>query len=132
MSVWTKTEPSPSPTGPWFKAFVKKLKAWLEGLFAETRHRADGEMYRDPAGIPPALHASHESETLAAGGDSLQEYDPLADWTALVAEGAPELLIAPEEGGTPWQRAPEASPEVIENLEDATNPSRLFADWAPI
>src|SRR5262249_11491492 len=115
MSVWTKTKPSPTPTGPWFKAFAKKLKAWWERLFAGTRNRADSDTRGEPAGTPPTLNASaDESEKGAARVGSPAEDDPLADWLALVAEGAPELLLPPEEGGVPWQRVSQVSAEISE------------------
>src|SRR5262245_35469126 len=113
MSAWTKTKPSPAPRGPWFKALAEKLKAWWEGLFPETGDSGDAETNEEPAEALPSLNAlSRDHETAVVLADWPQEDDPLADWTALVAEGAPELLIPPEEGGTPWQTVSEASAEI--------------------
>lgn len=127
MNAWTKTEPSPAPKGPWFKALAEKLKAWWESLFAAPDESGDAEIGNASIETLPSLNPSAHENQQAAVADSHRDDDPLADWMALVAEGAPELLIAPEEGGTPWVTAPEAMPEISEDPEDTTGSSTPFA-----
>lgn len=116
MSVWTKTKPSANPKGSWPKVVAHRLRAWWAGLFPGDAHSAEV--------------AGGESETLPPqppeNEDALLQTNDtgrMDDWLALVQEGAPELLVPPEQGGAPWQTAMDDMNENIDDPENAMTPS---------
>ena len=117
MKPSTGNDVGQSREGRWLKPLVRKLRDWLDGYLQEdARSVGDGSTAREevPNESFSARHdVGEEFGPASALGDQARALPPEPfrtpgppeDWLARVREGAPELLMPMEEGGTPRQSA---------------------------
>jgi hypothetical protein len=115
MKPWIGSETRPAePDESWLETLARRLRDWLNGFLQEAESpasEAHGQASPSFSGSydPGALNDDSEpiSGTEEAARPSSQNlFDPGVppeEWLRLVREGAPELLLPVEEGGTPWR-----------------------------
>ena len=132
MNVWHTTRRESSGAhrkGSWLGALARSLRNWWGKFLLGDAHPAAGQSQEEAPASPPISVAEHEGTAAVA---TLEEpFDPVVDWLARVREGAPGLLLSPEEGGTPWVRAAEAGSETLETIEDVEDAGDWLRELAP-
>jgi len=118
MKPWISSEPPARARDTWLNVLARRLRDWLNGFLLEPGHLKGDESY-GPEGVSsqPASSPPDAQDQGPAPNPGLVEQTkppawwpdaqavPPEEWLALVREGAPELLLPVEEGGTPWYRA---------------------------
>jgi hypothetical protein len=124
MKPWINSEKPPGQQKQSsIRSLARRLRDWLNGYLEETADAAVDEA-QPPAGVsqstavPPGPGA--QDRLSGSSFDSQERVDPTPrslfelagpseEWLRLVREGAPELLVPAEEGGTPWHGSPWAA-----------------------
>jgi hypothetical protein len=129
MKEWSSSEtPSVRSGESRIKAAARQLRDWLNGVLDEAGNsEADTplseEELRSSSGpsVTEAQQGSkgyseHEEPSLPSFESLFEPAGPPEEWLRLVREGAPELLLPEEEGGTAWRglRSPAMESEVQE------------------
>lgn len=120
MNLWIKTQPKTRRAKPrrfWLLALGQRIMA----LWARLSARGTYSGFEDKPAPSPAIAAAEDSATEPLSALPRPD-DPLQHWMELVREKAPELLIPPEEGGTPWQTASDAMGLVPDQPTQETAP----------
>ncbi len=102
-------------------ATVGIVRKWIAGLFRRFAEKIAGES------------AAQAHEPLREEAMPPVEGGPPAHWVARVREGAPQLLLTPEEGGTQLQRVAQTSfPSRSSMSPEVSNSVRRYADTSNI
>lgn len=105
MNVPTGSDaPGLKQDGFMLRILARKMRDWLSRFLDE-----DGSPPMEC--VPDAVHSGESSpnggmlSSIAplASQSFFEPAGPTAEWLRMVEEGAPELLLPPEEGGTPWE-----------------------------
>src|SRR5262249_45491518 len=101
MNIWTKTQPKRSGGNrkrSWLTVQVRKLRNQVKRfLLGDARPEAEGGDLEEKTSGQPSISevGGLNLATLSAPQDVV---DPIEGWLALIREGAPQLLLPPEEG----------------------------------
>jgi len=116
----------------WTKAAARRLRDWLNGFLEEgvDTTEDDAQAFEGNSLSSSALTPDVEGEEQAVGGVSRDEQliDPLLaslfepagppeEWLKIVREGAPQLLLPAERGGTPWRGSPTMRTRIEMHME---------------
>lgn len=133
MKPWIDSETQPAkPDESWLKTLARRLRDWLNRVLQEAESPisgAHGEASPSFSGSSDPGARDEGSEPISgteeqAAPSSQNLFGPAGppeEWLRLVREGAPELLLPVEEGGTPWQ-----------GLRGETTQSEPKEEWAGI
>ena len=128
MKTVTSSEKPPRQVdGSWLKALARRLRDWLNGFLREpSRSAIDGHQGRGARaaqGQDSSANPRRAEQTDAPSWRGLvEDPGPPEEWLALVREGAPELLLPVEEGGTPWHGVSSAMMEESKPAEEHRSP----------
>jgi hypothetical protein len=115
MKAWNRREMQPAkPDDSWLKSLARRLRDWLNRVLQEAESPASGahgEASPSFSGSSDPGARDEGSEPISGTGEQAAPSSqnlfgpagPPEEWLRLVREGAPELLLPVEEGGTPWQ-----------------------------
>jgi hypothetical protein len=102
-------------------ASARRMRLWIARLFLRSARAISTEVIDD-------LIASRGEEEYPAARSPFEPTGPPPHWLARVREGAPELLLSPEQGGTPRNSFAEFHPPDLNAGMTFTALSRLNPD----
>jgi hypothetical protein len=100
---------------------ARRMRLWIARLFLRSARAISTEVMDD-------LIASRGEAEYPAAGSPFEPTGPPPHWLARVREGAPELLLSPEQGGTPRNSFAEFHPPDLNAEMTFTALSRLNPD----
>ena len=124
MKPWNASESRQgSPTEFWLISIARKTRRWLMRLL---RLDNAAKLARGRSGVPRADQNINATPAHANDSrwDSLTLPGPPEDWLSRVREGAPGLLLPPEQGGIPEFRAQAADMQQPQSQHNAFSTSK--------